>query len=71
MLFSPSLSEIRWTLSSVRVRWRIVAEALISNNSERLKSGLNLHENWHHEEEAGYCVASGGIMPGSFALGCA
>src|SRR6266403_4173227 len=53
-------------LSSVRVRWRIVAEALISNNSERLKNGLILHENCHHEE-----AGSGGIMPGSFSLGCA
>jgi hypothetical protein len=48
-----------------------VAEALISNNSERLKNGLNLRENWHHEEEAGYCIGSGGIMAGSFSLGCA
>jgi hypothetical protein len=48
-----------------------VAEALISNNSERLKNGLNLHENWHYEEEAGYCIGSGGIMAGSFSLGCA
>jgi hypothetical protein len=35
-----------------------VAEALISNNSERLKNGLNLHENCDHEEEAGYSIAA-------------
>src|ERR1700757_1153772 len=51
------------------MRWRIVAEVLISNNSECLKSGLNLHESWHHEEEPGYCIVSGGIMLGR--LGCA
>jgi hypothetical protein len=38
-----------------------LAEALISNNSERLKKRLNLHENWHHEEEAGYCSGSRGV----------
>jgi hypothetical protein len=53
------------------MRWRIVAEALISSNSERLKNALNLHENWYYEEEAGYCIGSGGIMAGSFSLGCA
>jgi hypothetical protein len=36
-----------------------VAEALISDNSARLKNGLNLHENCNHEEEAGYCIGAG------------
>jgi hypothetical protein len=48
-----------------------VAEAMISNNSERLKNGLNLHENWHYQEEAGYWIGSSGIMPDGFSLGCA
>jgi hypothetical protein len=29
----------------------ILAEALVSNNSERLKNGLNLHENGTQGEE--------------------
>src|SRR5882724_5789444 len=60
-------------LSSSRIRWGlvigphamacIVRESPAPNNSERLKNGLNLHENRQNGEEGGCSRESGGIMP--------